>query len=266
MTQEKQEHTYQNRKYIDTPGLADIKAKMKAAEEIENALKSNGNYKIIFVITLDKGRLKPQDFATIDTVCNCIQIQFDYGLIYNHVTNAEMKEAQNFGGLEQHLKQYLETLKKKPSSTVALKKDLSMEDSGTGFFPESSENRKKLLDFISNLKANMIPKDRVTAVDVTDYEEKMKELTKKIEEQNKRIQELQRPNRYEGNWVKIGSEYLMMTVFPGHSVRCTEVGTGNIQNEHPNGFTTQLFRHQSKFVLSGPNLMIEDGRWSWRRC
>ena len=54
--------------YIDTPGLADIKLRQEAAKAITEALKKDGIYQIFFVITLQSGRLRPEDMATIRTV------------------------------------------------------------------------------------------------------------------------------------------------------------------------------------------------------
>ena len=38
-----------NRVYLDTPGLADTKMRLDAAQQIEEALKQNGKYKIFFI-------------------------------------------------------------------------------------------------------------------------------------------------------------------------------------------------------------------------
>ena len=51
--------------YMDTPGLADVQLRKAAAKAITEALKKNGIYKIFFVITLEAGRVRPVDLATI---------------------------------------------------------------------------------------------------------------------------------------------------------------------------------------------------------
>lgn len=53
---------------MDTPGLADIKLRKQAAKAITEALKRDGNYQIFFVITLEAGRIRPEDMATIKLV------------------------------------------------------------------------------------------------------------------------------------------------------------------------------------------------------
>ena len=51
--------------YLDTPGLADIKMRQSAAVAITDALRQNGTYQIFFVMTLNAGRFRPEDLATI---------------------------------------------------------------------------------------------------------------------------------------------------------------------------------------------------------
>lgn len=60
--------------YMDTPGLADVALREQAAKEIEAALKKDGLYKIFFMLTLEAGRVKPEDVTTINTVMDAIKI------------------------------------------------------------------------------------------------------------------------------------------------------------------------------------------------
>ena len=65
---------------MEPPGLSNIKQRNQAAKAIENALEIGGQYKIVFVVTLEAGRLKPDDIATINVVLkNIPKINF-YGL------------------------------------------------------------------------------------------------------------------------------------------------------------------------------------------
>jgi GTP-binding protein EngB required for normal cell division len=109
MTQAKQEYIYENRKYIDTPGLSDVNLRKQAAEEIEKALKENNNYKIIFVATLEAGRIRPDDLVTINTICEAIKTPFEYGIIFNKVIRPVIEEIGENG---EGLKSYLGSLKK----------------------------------------------------------------------------------------------------------------------------------------------------------
>merc|ERR1711871_1496484 len=71
--------------YMDTPGLADMQMRKQAAAAITQALKLEGNYKIIFVVTLESGRLRPADKTTMELVLASAPIQ-EYGLIINKLS------------------------------------------------------------------------------------------------------------------------------------------------------------------------------------
>jgi len=70
--------------YIDTPGLSDIKLRKQAAIEIKDALQSNGIFKIFFVITLEEGRIRPDDKTTMSLVLDAANILSNqYSIIIN---------------------------------------------------------------------------------------------------------------------------------------------------------------------------------------
>ena len=165
-----QEHEYQNALYIDTPGLSYKQTHVQAAREIEEALKRNSNYKIVFVAILKSGRLSPTDIATIDTICDAIQVPFEYGLVLNKVTDGLIKVINQKG-----LDYYLTSFKKKPFATVILKVDDEIGDMPNAYFKSDSENRKKLLEFISKLKYVQIHDSDIQPLDITKYEQRLYE-------------------------------------------------------------------------------------------
>ncbi|MHB9147779.1 MAG: U-box domain-containing protein [Candidatus Amoebophilus sp.] len=136
--------------YIDTPSLDNVEVRKKAAEDIEEALKSNKNYKVVFVLTLDSGKLRPADLVSIGTVCDAIRTPFHYGLIFNKVEKEIIDKVGKGGVID------LTHLKKQPASTLILEKDLTIEGKENAHFPTNSENKTKLLNFISSLKANNV--------------------------------------------------------------------------------------------------------------
>jgi GTP-binding protein EngB required for normal cell division len=70
--------------YIDTPGLSDVKLREQAAVEIKSALTVGGLFKIFFVITLEDGRLRPDDKTTMILVLNAApEIGSNYSIIIN---------------------------------------------------------------------------------------------------------------------------------------------------------------------------------------
>ena len=72
--------------YLDTPGLADIKLRQQAAEAITKALKQDGTYQVFFVITLEAGRVRPDDMTTIRLVLESASDIKYYSLIINKLS------------------------------------------------------------------------------------------------------------------------------------------------------------------------------------
>jgi GTPase SAR1 family protein len=80
----------------DGPGLSDALTRYQAATEITKMLKAGtGNFKIVFVITIESGRVRPDDTATMDLVLEAITsetcIKPRYGVIINKVSDKMMK-------------------------------------------------------------------------------------------------------------------------------------------------------------------------------
>jgi len=188
MTIHKQEYMHENKLYIDTPGLRDVEKAEQAALEIEAALKKNNNYKIVFVATLDEGRIRADDLVTINKVCDAIKSNFEYGLIFNKITKKTVQKIEQTGFAQETLYRYLTPLKKKPALTIILTRDEEIEGEDNMYFQSGDENRRKLLEFINFLNAFRIGENDVRKIDVTNYEEKVKEMKKVIDEMNKKAQ------------------------------------------------------------------------------
>lgn len=72
----------------DTPGLDDIARREQAASEIASALGSHRRIHLIFVCTLESGRVKPADLATIRIVLKGIDdVGVDASLKYSVIIN-----------------------------------------------------------------------------------------------------------------------------------------------------------------------------------
>jgi small GTP-binding protein len=174
MTIFQKKESYDGKFYIDTPGLADRKLREQAAKEIEIALKWNGNYKIIFVVTTEAGRIKPADLETINTICNAIETPFEYGLVFNKILKKEFALINELS--EEQLQVHLEDLHKKPLKTILLAKDNDMEEDKKSFFAKEDENRLKLLQFIAELMPSKIPTKHVVNLDISSFEERIRKI------------------------------------------------------------------------------------------
>ena len=98
--------------YFDTPGLADNKLRAKAGQAITTALRKGGNYKILFFVMMESGRVARHDVATLNIVLNSApEIGNSYAIIINKVprrivklhkdkTQASLVAAQLFIGMQ----------------------------------------------------------------------------------------------------------------------------------------------------------------------
>jgi GTP-binding protein EngB required for normal cell division len=210
LTQVTQEYTIGDIKYTDTPGLDDLINKEKAAQEIEKALKGNNNYKVIFVATLEGGRIRASDFATINAVCEAIhEADFEYGIIFNKmnkdVLNYTNQNREGFNNI-------LALLPKppKPESVLFIEEDRDMLDESDIYFPKESANYTKLSEYINKLKPIKINRNNVGKININNYQEQVvaleAELARIKREQAKKIEEMEKKHREEISSIKIATE------------------------------------------------------------
>jgi len=153
--------------FFDTPGLADMKKREQAAVAIEEALKLNGTYKIIFVICLEAGRVSPQDVATIKCVLTaCKVISNRYGVIINKVPAGGLPKVR------ESLQEICATLflddTMPPTAFVHVNpKDPDLDDEDDVF----AELTDELLQFIMSVPTIEIKPSDVEKIDIRDYEQ-----------------------------------------------------------------------------------------------
>ena len=178
VTAKQQQYLYNNKLYIDTPALAEVEINKITAGEIEKALKQDNNYKIVFVATLNGGRIDEYDFVAINKICDAIKIPFDYGLIFNKVTKRIIQKIGEGG-----IKKYLKALNKPPVSILFLEKDDEIEDADNLYFSDNSENIKRLTNFLSKLKTTKLLPTDISEINISNFQEEidnMKNTLKKL--------------------------------------------------------------------------------------
>ena len=121
--------------YMDTPGLADVKLRKAAAEAITEALKQNGIYQIFFVVTLESGRVRPQDLATIKIVLEHAKDVTKYSIIVNKLTKPVFdrllgNEGQKFKELVAELNYGSGTNAEPPAILLLLREEILEDDDG----------------------------------------------------------------------------------------------------------------------------------------
>jgi len=80
-----------NQIFMDTPGLVDLEKWKAAAAAIDKALKRDGEFKLVFVIKLEAGRLNPDDVALVSIILDAAPDIHRYGLIINNCSNPIQK-------------------------------------------------------------------------------------------------------------------------------------------------------------------------------
>lgn len=191
LTTAEQTNLYQGKLYIDTPGLDDPTKRIQAAKEIEKGLKHNNNYKLIFVAKIDSGRIRNSDLVTINLVCETIKTPCEYGIIINQVGEQEMRFFEKLGIKDKQIIDFLsepdpktgiKILTKRPASVVILEEDKALKNEDNKYLQGNDGNRKKLLDFVNNLKANKIEGKDVDKIDTRNMDQIAKELEGKYKE------------------------------------------------------------------------------------
>ncbi|VEU38784.1 unnamed protein product [Pseudo-nitzschia multistriata] len=90
---------------IDTPGLSDLATRKNAAREITNAIRENSNsgqMKLVFVLTLEQGRVRATDSTTIKLVLDFLPKGTPYGIVVNQIPSNTCKKL--FSNRENQLK------------------------------------------------------------------------------------------------------------------------------------------------------------------
>lgn len=72
--------------WIDTPGLKDSKIRLQSGQEIEKAMKKGGLYRLLFVVTLEEGRVRPDDAATLLVILAAIPEEVQFSIILNKLS------------------------------------------------------------------------------------------------------------------------------------------------------------------------------------
>jgi hypothetical protein len=183
--------------YMDTPGLSDMKLREQAAVAITDALNDGGAYKIIFVLTIEAGRVRPADRTTMELILASAPISY-YGVLINKVGKKEHKMLTNntdgaydavVGGLMTGLPTKSLYFHFKPRI-----EDLADEDDAV---PDLDE---EFVRFMQNVPAIEILPEEVKDIDVRDYDklaEKFETVINELANDKKLLQERMEKDKQE---------------------------------------------------------------------
>eukprot|EP01105_Mastigella_eilhardi_P000290 TRINITY_DN1038_c1_g3_i7.p1 TRINITY_DN1038_c1_g3~~TRINITY_DN1038_c1_g3_i7.p1 ORF type:complete len:273 (-),score=80.87 TRINITY_DN1038_c1_g3_i7:330-1148(-) len=165
--------------FIDTPGLSDVKLRKQAAEEISNALSEGGLFKVFFVMTIESGRIRPDDKTTMKLVHDAAPaIGNAYSIIVNKIPcNTQRKLATDDDTRKEFLASLL--LDMPPTGHVAfLPKVEELEDADNVVFTFPPN----VLQFINAAPVVDIPIESVKKIETDMYESMLGKLSEQLDQ------------------------------------------------------------------------------------
>lgn len=166
----------------DTPGLADIEKKKKAGEEIDKVLTKKMSVKIAFVVTLENGRVRPDDAYTLKVVLEAIKsidVNNMFGVIINKLSPVMMEALKNDKNSELKVQKGI-TGSFDTSHWIYVGEVSELKDARDGL-----RMNEDLITFFVGLPKTKPLEAVVEKVDTSDLQEKLDKQRKRI----KKIQE-----------------------------------------------------------------------------
>ena len=180
--------------FLDTPGLADEKLREAAGKAISNGLRKGGDFKVIFFVTQQAGRVNAQDATTMRLVLEAASdIDQNYGVIINKVKRRTIDRFKN----EDDRTEFLLSL------FAGIPEDKRCVFDHVMFFPEKeeldelknvlvspkdlvSDKGKNLAEFISeDVPTIIVKEENVQEINTKGFDE----LNKKLEQMAREMQE-----------------------------------------------------------------------------
>ena len=184
--------------FVDTPGLADVHGPEMAAQAINQILnqaaQQNHRVKIFFVITLESGRMKPEDLYTIKQVMSSILLPGgnkpgpnSYGVIVN---KCKFMRDKSFQQLHECVQMQLGVASKAVPFTTTYIEYVT-------FDPDADDAENATLHCLDLLRwVTVFPGmfiQSALSIDVRDMEERIQGLKQELERENaKKITEMER--------------------------------------------------------------------------
>lgn len=154
-------------RFLDTPGLDDQDMREQAAEAITQALKKGGNYKVIFVVTLEAGRVKAMDKVTMNLVLEAASGMItQYGVVINKVEKKVLRCIEdNPDELQKLLTIIMDQVEPPTPNIFIAKYDPDLDDDGVNPLPPKFE------EFVKELPFATVEAAKVKPVDPRSYED-----------------------------------------------------------------------------------------------
>ena len=180
--------------YMNTPSLDSQKRKEESAKAITEALKKDGEYQVIFVATLESGRVRPADVTMIKLVLESANEITHYGVIFNKLGKDIMAMMKGNKKKEFLAQVSLHSGPDQPLPIplfLGVYEQLEDEENATTTIPE-------LKQFIAELVPLKINSSTVKDISVEKYEElniqtqeQINNLTQNYKEMEKKVREME---------------------------------------------------------------------------
>lgn len=180
LTKELQSVVINGTRFSDTPGLDDNRLKEQAAAAIVQAVYLGGNVKIVFIMTMEGGRLRGSNLATIKIVLGALQqagivVEKSFSVVFNKVTKGELQlwqVAMSASDAEDELADQIGLANAKPERIRFLPEEPVLKDSANGVHPQ----REVLVGFLNKMKAIPVPPGTSINVDASKVGSVQKEM------------------------------------------------------------------------------------------
>lgn len=163
--------------YVDTPGLDDVETRKSAGDEIANALSGPGIIRLLFITTLEAGRVRPGDLTTLDLVLSAIRktgvaVSNRFSILINKCEPSVIKSLGDKMEFGKMVAQFAFVEECKHVGTLPLDGAAIGEDNAL------LANFEQILSFVKEAPSFTLEKEHVVQIDVKSYDERKEALAK----------------------------------------------------------------------------------------
>lgn len=171
---------YNGKRYSDTPGMNDITMKRKAAAAIAAAVLRGGRVKLVFVLTLEAGRVRASNLATVRVVLEALHekdIATDgcFGVIINKMTPEEQSLWESHANeVTDMLRRYI-NLNSSPGRVLYIQRVGHIVGARNARL--SAEQTDQAKEFLSSLQTMAVPPGTAITINVEQLEDLIEQIT-----------------------------------------------------------------------------------------
>ena len=173
------------KRYSDTPGLDDTKHRKAAAVAIQNAVQWGGNVKLIFVITVEAGRIRASNLATMRIVLKAllaagVVVDRRFSVLINKMSAGELRLWGN--PLTTGARVFRDQVEcvYQPDQLFYVPEDKRLKDIKNGEFP--AEHKNVLVTAISKMRVMGVKPGLHIDVSVEDFRAKVEQMEEELAE------------------------------------------------------------------------------------